>query len=180
MEEKDDIQILARRAKLGDINSFGRLYDVLVDRLYRYVYFRVGSKSEAEDLTEEIFLKIWEGLKRYNEEEKVPFEAWVFRIARNRVIDYYRTKRHATSIDEAFEIEDDDPLPDEEVERNLTMEDVLRGIRMLRDSYQEIIILKFIEDKENQEISRIINKPVEHVRVLQSRAIKALKKILDT
>lgn len=177
----DDIQHLSqlvKEAQSGDTEAFGRIYDLLLDRVYRFIYFRVNSKEDAEDLTETVFMKMWEGLKGY-EDTGVPFEAWVFRIARNSVTDYYRTNKSNVAIDEALEIEDDSPSIEEIVETNLTKEKVLEALKKLPDIYKDIITMKFIEELENEEISQILDKPVDQIRVLQSRALKALRKELN-
>lgn len=180
MDSTLNLKQLVIQAQNGDTEAFGKIYDFLLDRVYRFIYFRLSSKEEAEDLTENIFLKIWDNLESYRSEQSIPFEAWVFRIARNAVIDYYRTKKQQVSIETAYEVEDsNNPTVEEIVEANLTKEKVLEALKKLPDSYKEIITLKFIEGLENDEISQILEKPVDQVRVLQSRALKALRKVLN-
>ncbi len=176
--DNNNLKELVKRVQEGDVEAFGKIYDLLLDRVYRFFYFRVSSKEDAEDLAEGIFMKIWENLKKYND-VGVPFEAWVFRIARNQMTDYYRTRKTNVSIDEALEIKDDNPSVEDIVETNLTKEKVLEALKKLPDTYREIITLKFIEKLENKEICQILDKPVDQIRVLQSRALKALRKVLQ-
>lgn len=178
MKTAKNLQLLIKQAQVGDSESFGKVYDLLLDKVYRFIYFRVGKKEEAEDLTETVFLKAWQGLKNY-QDDGVPFEAWIFRIARNLVIDYYRTKKQLISIEGIKETKSNDLTPEEQTELKLTYESVLRGLEKLPDSYKEIIVLKFIEEKTNDEISTILQKPVTHIRVLQNRALKKLRKLLE-
>lgn len=178
MDTSVNLSELVAKAQNGDIESFGRIYDLLLDRIYRFMYFRVNNEEDAEDLTETVFMKIWEGLKGYKD-TGVPFEAWVFRIARNSVTDYYRTRKANISTDEVSEVEDQSDSVEDIVGANLTKEKVLEALKRLLDTYKEIITMKFIEELENEEISQILDKPVDQIRVLQSRAIKALRKVLN-
>lgn len=178
MEQTEGLSELVKLAKSGDAESFGEIYNLLIDRVYRFVYFRVRTKEDAEDLSEQIFLKAYEGLNGY-QEKGFPFEAWIFRIARNLVIDYYRTRRQIMDINDVGEVKDNGKSPEDCAENSLTKEALLNGIALLPASYQEIIILKFIEERENDEISQILHQPVGHIRVLQNRALKALRRIID-
>ncbi len=135
-------------------------------------------KEEAEDLTENIFLKAWEGLNGF-QDEGAPFEAWLFRIARNSVIDYYRTQKKYVQLEAITELEDNNLSPLDYTELKLTYEAALRALEKLSDAYKEIIILKFVEEKTNEEVSTILQKPVSHVRVLQNRALKKLRRLLE-
>lgn len=173
-----NIQECVAKAKSGDKESFGRLYDVFLDRIYRFVYFRVRLKEDAEDLTEHIFLKVFTGIGSF-EERGLPFEAWLYRIARNEIIDFYRTKKLVSTLDHAEGIPDTHIAPDEQLEQLLTYERVMDVLPNLPESYQEIIILKFIEDLDNSEISEIMQKPVDQIRVLQNRAIQKLRTLLN-
>lgn len=179
-----ELKDLVKKAQAGDSKAFGDIYELLVDRVYRFIYLRTSnerssstSREDAEDLTEQVFIKCWESLKNY-QEKGIVFEAFIFRIARNQVIDYYRTKKKHFNIDEALEVRDERLTPEEQTEKNLDKEFILKALNSLTESYKEIIILKFIEEKNNKEISQIIGKPVDQIRVLQSRALKALRKII--
>ncbi len=172
------IQKLIARACQDDAAAFGEIYDLFLDKVYRFVYFRVGSREDAEDLTEQIFLKVFKNLKNYHW-DGVPFAAWLFRIARNHLTDHYRRRRSEVSLTAAVEVADSQPTPEELSQRHMDQEAVTAAMRKLPDSYQEIIILKFIEERENGEISQILQKPVSHVRVLQSRALTKLRQLLN-
>lgn len=178
MNTKFEVDELVKKSKAGDSTSFGKIYDLLLDRVYRFVYFRIGNKEETEDLTQVIFFKIWQNLVKYQQRDGVPFEAWVFRIARNQLADYYRVKKITIPIDE-IEIEDTKPSPEQIADNVLNKDRVLKGLKKLNDSYREIIIMKFIEDLSNKEISKILKKQESYVRVLQNRALKALRKVIE-
>ena len=173
------MQALVERVQKGDKNAFGEIYDLLLDKIYRFIFFRVGSKEDAEDLTENVFVKIWKNISSY-ENKGLPFEAWAFRIARNTVIDFYRTKKQKITLtDNIKETVADEKETHEELLHNQMLKEVIFSkMKSLPDSYREIIILKFIEEKDNKEISEILEKPEDQVRVLQSRALKALKTLI--
>lgn len=172
------IQKLIARACQDDVAAFGEIYDLFLDKVYHFVYFRVGSREDAEDLTEQIFLKVFKNLKNYHS-DGAPFAAWLFRIARNHLTDHYRRRRSQVPLAAAAEVADNQPSPEELTQRQMDQEAVATAIRKLPDNYQEIIILKFIEERENEEISQILQKPVNHVRVLQSRALAKLRQLLN-
>ena len=172
------IRSLVHDARNGDREAFGKLYDNFLDAVYRFVYFRVGTREIAEDITETAFVSIFENIGRYNE-RGLPFEAWVYRITRNKIIDYYRSKKKTISLAESAGVPDDKQNPERETERQLTKEYIMDCMRLLPESYQEIIILKYIEDKTNEEISELLDKPLAHVRVLQSRALQKLRAVVD-
>ena len=92
-----DIDLLVERAIDGDANAFGRLYDMHVDRIYRHVYYRVGNVADAEDLTQQVFIKAWQAIHRYKKTAS-PFLAWLIKISHNLVIDFYRSKKSETYI----------------------------------------------------------------------------------
>jgi RNA polymerase sigma-70 factor (ECF subfamily) len=173
------MQALVEKVQQGDANAFGEIYDLLLERVYRFIYFRTGNKEDAEDLTETVFIKIWKSIPSY-ENKGLPFEAWVFRIARNIVIDHYRTKKPKVTLNENLKdtLPDNKETPEELLHSKMLKETIFNKIRLLPEAYKEIIILKFIEDKDNKEISDILEKPIDQVRVLQSRALKALKKLI--
>ncbi len=177
MKPKVDIQQLVKLASAGDVDAFGKLYDMYLDAVYRFVYVRVGNKPDAEDITEQIFVSMFTAINRYVE-SNVSVEAWIYRIARNKVIDYYRTHKSHVQLEQIAETADPSELPEDRLATRLSHEAVMKGLRHISPKYQEIIILKFIEDKTNEEISALLSKPVAHVRVLQHRAIQALRKKL--
>ncbi len=178
MRTSVDIQALVTRARNGDTQAFGALYDTYVDAVYRFVFFRVGTHEDAEDITETAFVSAFEHIGTF-EERGLPFEAWLFRITRNKIIDHYRKHKPRVSLDDIQDTEDPKQNPEEAVHRRLTKEYIMKQLTLLPQSYQEIIILKYIEERENEEISQLLDKPIAHVRVLQSRAIAKLRSLVS-
>ena len=163
-----------------DAEAYGELYDFHVDRIYRFIFFKVRTREEAEDITSEVFLKTWEYVNKTD--KKIDnLNALFYRIARNAVIDYYRSKsKDANLIDEdqMLLIEEKRNIR-EEVEVSLDIENLQPYLLKLKDTYREVIILKYIEEFSIKEISSIIDKSSGNVRVLLHRALAALKEIIE-
>ena len=168
---------LVDRAVGGDFGAFGELYSVYLDRIYRYVFYQVKDKMTAEDLTEEIFLKAWEAIGRYKRKSKA-FSAWLYRIAHNHVIDYFRTRRQHLALEETTLAATDNP--EQEAEEKLMQQELAEAISCLPPQQRQIIILKFIERLDNREIAQIMKKREGAIRVMQMRAIMALRQKLSS
>jgi len=167
---------LVQSAKSGDAQAFGRLYDASVDRIYRYIFFRVTDADLAEDLTAAVFLKAWEGLARYRPDG--PFLAWLYTIARNTVIDHYRTRRKSVSLDQA--VIRQDPGFDAKVDLQDEVDTLKRSMLGLTDEQREVLTLRFIADMETAEIAERMKKSEGAIRALQMRALQALAKVMNT
>ena len=164
---------LLARAIEGDAEAFGDLYQRYLKRIYRYIYYRVGDQAEAEDLTEMVFLKVWEALPRFKPGQ-VSFKAWLYRIAHNLLVDRYRTRKTIVPLDAQPDLRDRAPLPEDEVLRQEEREWISDAIAKLRPEYQQILALRFIEKMSHSEAAEILERSVPAVRVLQYRALKAL------
>jgi RNA polymerase sigma-70 factor, ECF subfamily len=169
---------LVKLAKSGDSDAFGDLYDGYIDRIYRYVYFRVAEVQTAEDLASQVFLKAWENLDRYKP-SGAPFLAWLYTIARNAVIDHYRTRKETVALDEALGLSSDGIAPDEQAELHFETESLREAIRTLTEDQQQVLILKFISGMTTDEIAHQLGKRSGAVRALQMRALQALSKLME-
>ena len=174
---------LVERAKT-DPEAFGLIFDLYYPKILGYALKRVGEASAAEDITSETFVKALRGLWRYRW-RGIPFSAWLYRIAGNEINMYLRKqKRSFTSleimIDAGFDRADNSAAEEREALEALLAEDeqmlkVMNALRTLPPHYQEVIALRYMEGKELQEISHIINKKDGTVRSLLSRGISMLK-----
>ncbi len=165
---------LAERAAKRDRKAFGVLYERYVDKIYRYVYYKSGRRAdEAEDLTAQIFLKAWEAIETYHW-EGYPFSTWLYRIAHNYVIDYYRTHRETLELDVA-RAKESDADPHEAALRTLTSDQIHAALQYLTDDQQQVIILRFLEGYSTEETAQIMGKGPDAVRALQHRALHALR-----
>jgi RNA polymerase sigma-70 factor, ECF subfamily len=179
---------LVERAQHGDQQAVGDLYDAHVGPLYRFCLARVGNETDAEDLTEEIFLKVMRGIRGFewrpmgqteDGEERSPFRAWLFRIARNHVVSHYRrasVRRSAGEVPET--IEDDRRGPAELAELRLTVDEVFAAVERLPQAQREVILLRFGSGLSVAETAEALEKQQTNVKVLQHKGIKRLKEFL--
>lgn len=169
---------LVHQAQTGDADSFARLYDACMERVYRYVYFRVNDNAVAEDITSQVFLNAWEHLDRY-QSSSTPFLAWLYVIARNQVIDYYRTHKQTVALDEAVPLPAGDASVDEQVQERFELQAMRDGLQFLTDEQQQVLILKFIAGLDTHEIAREMQKGEGAIRALQMRALQTLSKFME-
>jgi RNA polymerase sigma-70 factor (ECF subfamily) len=163
-----------------DPDAYGELYDYYVDRIYRFVYFKVNRREEAEDITAEVFLKTWQYIRTL--EKRIDnLNALLFRTARNAIIDFYRSKRREdTSLSAADEFKH--ILAQRDLEREVAVKIDAQGIEaclnQLKDEYREVIILKYIEGFSTSEIATILEKSMSNVRVLLHRGLRRLRELM--
>jgi RNA polymerase sigma-70 factor (ECF subfamily) len=182
IEGPDDPAVVAlvnRVVVSRDPNAFGELYDRFVERVYRYLYFRTGSQHEAEDLTEQVFLKAWEAIGRYRWQGR-PFLAWLYRLAHNAHIDHVRTRKPTTSLNN-----DERPLElassaaAVELARALDAEVLARALAQLTAEQQQVIAMKFLDGVDNEQIAQSMGKREGAIRALQMRALMSLRRALE-
>ena len=175
-EPLPDERHLVEQAKAGDAEAFGQIYGACVDRVYRFIFFRVSDVPTAEDLTSQVFLKAWQNLGRYH--PNGPILAWLYAIARNTVIDHYRTFKQTVSLDEAAPIAARDDKLDEVVEFQFEMSSLQESMQYLTEEQQEVLILKFIAEFDTAQIAKKMGKSEGAIRALQMRALQALAKVM--
>lgn len=170
---------LIRQAIAGNADAFARLYDAYIEAVYRFVYFRVSDEQTAEDLTAQVFLKAWDNLNRYENRQGIAFGAWLFQIARNTVIDHYRTQKETMPL-EPNALNRPDPAADvvRTVENRLVMERVRQMLQHLTDDQREVLTLRFINGLSTGEIANILKKKQGAIRALQMRGLRALADIM--
>lgn len=169
---------LVRQARSGDSEAFGQLYDACVERVYRYIYFRVSHEETAEDLTSQVFLKAWENLDRYKAGGS-PFIAWLYTIARNLVIDHYRSQKEFVSLEDVTLSAPEEQNPVDQTELRFELQALRDALQFLTDDQQEVLILKFIVGLPNDSIARMMKKQEGAVRALQMRGLQTLAKYLQ-
>lgn len=174
----EDEQKLVKKAKDGEVEAFGLLYDHYLPKIYRFVLLKVSHREEAEDLTHQVFLKAWENINQYNF-KGYSFGAWLYRIARNTTIDYYRNNRSETSIEKANEIAIEGISLGGVVDKKMEWESLIKSIRRLKEIEQEVLIMRFVEDLSLKEIAETINKSEGAAKLIQHRAVNKLKKIVN-
>ena len=149
-----------------------------VDRVYRHIYYRVGNEHDAEDLTQQVFLKAWQAIDRYKMKTS-PFVAWLMTISHNLVVDFYRTRRDKAYVE--AEILPDGPAsnPEQAAAASLERQRLRRAISELSSDEQRVVILRFTEGFQFSEIASVLKKREGNVRVILHRALVKLRNILE-
>jgi len=170
---------LVLQAQAGNADAFGQLYDAYMERIYRFVYFRVEDPQTAEDITSQVFLKAWSNLNRFRF-ARTPYLAWLYTIAHNAVIDHYRTRKVTAALEDVQLSQPDyAEKVESEIDLSVEMKSIKSAIRTLTDDQQQVLTLKFIEGLSNTEIARHLGKREGAIRALQMRGLQALAKQLE-
>lgn len=174
--------ILVDRAISGDPESFARLYDIHMDRVYRHLYFRMAKVEEAEDLTQQVFLQAWQSIRRFKRTNS-PFIAWLMTIAHNLIVDRHRSKKAPGGfpIPLEMDVEDHDRGIDPEwyAQARLDQAMVRQALKKLKPEQQYVIAMRFLENFDYSDIAAAMGKTEGNVRVIQHRGLQALRKILE-
>jgi len=173
-----EIEKLVDKAIDGDGDAFGRLYDMYVDRVYRHVYYRVGTIEDAEDLTQQVFVRAWQAIGRYKKTAS-PFLAWLIKISHNLVIDFYRSKKSETYADFDDVATKPETDPAHLAEAQFSQEEIRRAINKLHGDQQQVILMRFIEDFSYTEIAAALGKSEGAIRVIIHRGLAKLKTIME-
>lgn len=171
---------LVKRAQGGDVNAIGELYDCHHGSIFRYVQSRVRDQNLAEDLTGEVFTRMVASLPGYRL-RGIPFRAWLYRIARNLVVDHCRKESGRLSVPlyQAESISETESNPASIIEHKLTLEQVQRALATLDPSQQEVVTLRFLLGFSLREVSQAVGKTVAAVKSLQHRGLKTLRVALE-
>ncbi len=175
-ETRDDLYQWVQRASHGDAEAFGKLYDHHLDTVYRYVYYKVSDAVQAEDLTAQVFMKAWEAMPRY-QWRAIPFSHWLMRLARNAVIDYYRTSKNHVDLGEELVSETLDPQG--EYLRGEALSGLAAALGRLPEEQRTVIVLRFVEEMDYAEVAAIVGKSQGALRVIQHRALVALRRLME-
>ena len=172
-----DEESLVRRAQQKDAEAFAQLYEAYFDKIYRYIRLKLNNEMEAEDMTQQVFIKALNSIRSY-QYKGVPFSAWLFRIAHNDVVDHFRrqSKRATVPIDGLPIAAYDDPQG--MVEQRLEFERVTKAARNLTEAQREVITLRFAAELSIAEVAKIMGKSEGAIKALQHSAVLALRKTL--
>jgi RNA polymerase sigma-70 factor, ECF subfamily len=172
---------LVERAQNGEAEAFGRLYDQYSDTVYRYIYYRVGSRATAEDLTSETFLRALRRIGTFTWQGR-DFGAWLVTIARNLIADHFKSGRYRMEVATSDLVEAGADRaqegPEGEVLASLTNETLLEAVKQLNAEQQECIALRFLQGMSVAETAQIMGKNEGAIKALQYRAVKSLSRLL--
>jgi RNA polymerase sigma-70 factor, ECF subfamily len=169
---------LVNRARGGDAEAVAELYQRQAPAIFRYFFFRVQDRATAEDLTGEVFVKMVEGLPRY-EERGVPISAWLFRIAHDRMVDHHRRSVHRQTEEISETLETDEPSTEAQALNRSEMQHVRGLIDALTEEQRTVIQLRFVEGYSLEDCARILKKTTGAVKALQHRALRQLGQKID-
>ena len=174
-----DIAAIVQQAQNGEAAAFGQLYEIYSDRVFRYVAYRVDSDADAEDITEDVFIRMLEAIGSFKW-RNVPFSAWLMRIAHNRVIDHYRRSRlrTATPLDDAPPLPSRDRDPQDRVDTFSDLQELRTAMAGLTDLQRQVISLRFGSDLSIAETAHVMNRNEGAVKALQHSAIRALRRLM--
>lgn len=172
---------MLRFREQSDPEAFAALYDLYVKKIYRFVYFKVTSESDAEDITSDIFLKLWQYATSRGEEIR-NFRALLYGIARNAVIDFYRTRvaHISTDVERIPEVAHPAVDPPSAALESGDKDELVRCIRALKEEYREIVVMRYLDGLGYGEIAEITGKSLINVRVTVHRALQVIKKMMRT
>ena len=178
--QPEEDHLLLKEAQQGDAEAFGALYERHAAAIFRYLYVHLSSRPDAEDLTSEVFLRAWQSLPRYHQ-RGVPFRAYLFRIAHNALVDHYRHSQQAQRL-----VQEEDPAsladwsdPDEALAGKTDRMELSGLLAGLREDYRTVLALRFLSQLSPVETAMVMQRAPGAVRILQHRALEALRKKLQ-
>jgi RNA polymerase sigma-70 factor (ECF subfamily) len=177
--ELEDIELI-RSAQSGDVEAFGEIYERYSQVIYRFLSAHLDNFLDAEDILSDVFLRVWRVIPKY-QDRGTPFLVFLFRIARNRLIDYYRHKGNKNpdvSID-IVSLPDQRDEPGEVLVTKHEHAELRRVMKQLREDYRTVLILRFINGLSPDEAAQVMGRSVGAVRVLQHRALASLRELLN-
>ena len=181
MESLKEKFLLYKIQAKQDAGAFAELYDRYIGEIYRFIFFKVSHREEAQDLTSEVFLKTWNYLANHPHDKEIKsFRGLIYRIARNSIVDFYRARshQHECALDEVIELGKDDARY-AHIESQGDVRRIFDALKGMKREYQDIILLKYVEEMSVREIAESLDKSQTAVRVTLHRATKVLKRMLS-
>lgn len=173
---------IVENCQKGDLEEFGKLYDKYIKKIYDFIYYKTQHKETAEDLTSIVFTKALEGIGRFDKNGK--FSSWVYRIARNTVIDHYRTKKSDANIDDIWDLAVDDPAArrysgasnvEVDLDAREKLEEIRRNLKKLKSEQRDIVIMRVWQEMSYAKIAEVVGKSEASCKMTFSRTIQQLR-----
>jgi RNA polymerase sigma-70 factor (ECF subfamily) len=168
-----EIEII-QKAVLGDQDAFSQLFNQYYVPINRYIYFHVGNQQDTDDLTEMVFLNIWQSLPKFKQ-GKGTFKAWLYRIAHNQVVDFHRKKKPVNSIEEFINIAADTEKPENQTIAKQEILQLRKALLQLDERSRAVVIHRFIAGLDHHETAKLLGLSEGNVRIIQLRALKNMK-----
>jgi len=171
-------QLLVQAAKSGNTDALAEIYDRHYASIYAYIYYRVSDQLVAEDLSSDVFVRMVDRIRDFQTSDR-PILAWLFTIAHNLVVDYYRRNPSARNlpIGERLPTNPED-APELIAGQHLSRASLLAAMNELTEAQRQVVFLRFFEGRNHVEVAQILNKEVADIKSLQARALAALRRIL--
>ncbi len=170
---------LIQRARQGDREAIVLIYEHYQPSVFTYIFYRVCDQEIAEDLTSEVFTRMLANLSKYTPRGR-PVLSWLYTIARNLVIDHYRARKNGNPMPlEEDLVDGDNNHPAKLTEEHIAQECLSRAMQFLTEEQRQVILLKFIENREISELTEILGKNERAIRSLQHRALAALHRLME-
>lgn len=173
---KEDEELI-KKAQNRNPEAFGLLYDRYQPAIYRFILLKISNKASTEDLTHQVFLNAWQNIENY-QIQGFPFSSWLYRIARNAVIDYYRTDKKNLNLENIEEVTAVDNLEDK-IDQEFGLNIIKAALKELPEEQESIIIMKFVEEMTNKEIAAALGKSEGAIKTAQHRCLKNIKEIIN-
>jgi RNA polymerase sigma-70 factor (ECF subfamily) len=173
-----DESTLVQRAQQRDSQAFSEIYQAYFDKIYRYIAMRIRNDMEAEDLTQQVFMKVLHSIASYKS-QGVPFSSWVYRIAHNQVVDFMRQHNKKATVDiDGLPLPDTGDDPQHIMEQQFDIEQLKNAMKHLTEAQQEVLALRFTSEMPIVQCAEVMGKSEGAIKALQHSAVQALKKAL--
>lgn len=172
MTDSDRERKIISECKSGQSEAFSKLYDLYVEKIYKFIYYKTFHTQTAEDLTSEVFYKALKNIDKFN--PKYRFSTWIYKIAQNAITDYFRTYKKTINIEDVWDLADDADLI-KQVDDKINFNKIKKHLNQLAAIQRDIIIMRLWQDLSYDEISEITGKSAENCRVIFSRSISSLR-----
>ena len=162
-----------------DAEAFAVLYDTYIEKIYRFVYLKLSNHGDAEDITHDVFIKVWQYLTQNPKKRVASISGLFYTTARNTIVDIYRkrAKEKVVPLEEGYGVAAECTIT--KVEKRIEVEAILVHVKKLKEEYQDIILLRYVEGYSLKEAATILDKKYTHARVLLHRAMKKLQDIIE-
>jgi RNA polymerase sigma-70 factor (ECF subfamily) len=182
LQDEPSVARLVERAIQRDREAFGALFELYFERVYRYVRLKVAEPAEAEDVTMTVFSNAWRAVDHFSPQSESAFLAWLFRLARNALVDQYRRRREVARLEGINESElpvDLQFSPESTLEWQSTVDDLRQALDTLTEEQRSVVYFRFVEGLSAREVGQILGKQEGTVRGMQFRAVEALRRVLS-